>query len=95
MKGFSQHLFWDTDRDQVSLDTHQVWLAKRVLEKGGWTDWLLLLRLLGKDQVREAVRGIRCLEKKALSFACVALDLDKTKLRCYTPTHYQSTHWNY
>jgi len=95
MKGFSQHLFWDADPETVSIDRHRVWLVKRVLEKGAWEDWLLLLKLLGKAQIREAVKKIRFLEKKALSFACVYLDLDKNQLRCYKQRHSQNPHWNY
>jgi len=95
MHGFSPHLFWDTDPASVSIETHRVWLVKRVLEKGAWTDWLLLLRLLGKDKVREAVKEMRCLEKKALSFACIYLDLDKTHLRCYMQQQSQAAHWPY
>lgn len=95
MEEFSPHLFWDVDPAQISLETHQVWLVKRVLEKGVWADWLLLLDVLGREQVRDAVKGVRYLEEKALSFACVFLDLDKTQLRCYTQKHSQATHWNY
>ena len=95
MKGFSPHLFWDTDPKNISLEHNQVWLVTRVLEKGSWSDWTLLLKLMGKSKIRETIPHIRSLEKKALNFACLYLDLDKSKLRCYKQQHSPNTHWNY
>lgn len=95
MKGFSPHLFWDTKADQVDLKKHRVWLVRRVLEKGLWADWKLLLQLLGEDKIREAVKNSRYLEKRALSFACVALNLDQSELRCSTLKSCQATLWPY
>ena len=95
MKEFSPHLFWDVDPRNISLETHQVWLVTRVLEKGSWSDWILLLKLLGKSKVRDTIPQIRSLEKKALNFACIFFNLDKTQLRCYKQKHSPNTHWHY
>ncbi len=84
MAGFSPHLFWDTKAEQVDIEKHQTWLVKRVLEKGLWSDWQLLLDRIGKPKIRTAVRNMRDLNPQALSFACVALNLDPSQLRCST-----------
>ncbi len=95
MKNFSAHLFWDTPRENVDPATHRNWLVKRVLEKGFFNDWKLLLELFEKDELREALRELRDLEGRALSFACAVLDLDQTQLRCYKNRLSQSTPWSY
>ena len=95
MKNFSPHLFWDTKAENIDIRKHQAWLAKRVLEKGLGADWKLLLQLLGENKVRKAVKNARHLERRALSFACVTLDLDPSGLRCSTLKSFQTTHWPY
>ena len=95
MHEFSPHLFWDTHIENISIENNGVWLVARVLEKGKWSDWKLLLRLMGESKIREAIPHIRSLEKKALNFACLYFDLDKTQLQCYKQQHSQNAHWNY
>ncbi len=95
MKGFSPQLFWDTTQEHIDIDKHRAWLVKRVLEKGLWEDWKLLLKLIGKKKVRDSIKKIRHLEKRSLSFACVALNLDPCELRCSTQKSFQATHWPY
>jgi len=92
---FSAHLFWDVDSNTVDLLKHRKWLIKRVLEKGTREDWNKVLKHYGKDGVREAVRGMRSLEKKALSFTCVVLELDQSELQCSINRSFHATHWNY
>jgi hypothetical protein len=95
MNDFSPHLFWDTDPDQVDLEKNRTWLVRRVLEKGLWSDWKLLLQLLGKDQIRTAIQNMRHLEDRATSFACAVLNLERSELRCFTQKSSQSIPWNY
>ncbi len=91
---FSSHLFWDVDVSSVDLEKNRAWLVRRVLEKGLLKDWLLLKKCYSKNELREAVTSLRSLEKKATSFACATLDLDRTQLRCYTNKQSQATPWN-
>lgn len=92
---FSSHLFWDVDVSSVDLDKNRAWMVRRILEKGTLDDWLLLKKCYSKDELRNAVSSLRSLEKKATSFACAVLDLDQTKLRCYTTRQSQNTPWNH
>ncbi len=92
---FSKHLFWDTSVESVDVERHRKWLVKRVLEKGTKEDWDRLLSLYGKAEIAGAIRTMRSLEKKSLSFACAVLDLEPTECRCYTNRLSHATHWNY
>lgn len=95
MEGFSPHLFWDTDPERVDIENNRIWLVRRVLEKGLWSDWKLLLKLLGEDKIRSAVQEMRHLEGRAKSFACAVLNLEQSQLRCSIRMSSQSTPWNY
>lgn len=92
---FSSHLFWDVDVSSVDLEKNRAWMVQRVLEKGYLVDWELLKKRYSKEELRDAVSSLRSLEKKATTFACAALDLDRTKLRCYITKQSQPTLWNY
>jgi hypothetical protein len=91
----SPYLFWDVDQANISLEKHQNWLVKRVLEKGTRRDWLVLKKMLSKKQLRESVKSLRSLEKKAASYACAVLEINSEELRCYTEKQSLSTHWPY
>ncbi len=95
MESFSPHLFWDTEAEQVDIEKHQTWLVKRVLEKGLWSDWQLLLLRIGKQRVRKAIKNMPDLNPRALSFACVALNLNPYELRCSTRKPCHTTPWPY
>lgn len=92
---FSLLLFWDVAVDGVDLVQHRPWLVRRVLEKGTRKDWNLLLRLYPQEEIRDAVRQLRSLEKKAAAFACAVLDLEQTDLRCFKNRQSQHAHWAY
>lgn len=92
---FSSHLFWDVAVESVDFERNRKWFVKRVLEKGELTDWKLLQRLYSREQMREAVLNMRCLEKRALTFACAVLEIDQTQTRCFKNQSSQAKHWNY
>jgi hypothetical protein len=92
---FSSFLFWDVAVDSVDLEKHRPWLVKRVLEKGTRTDWNLLLQLYQREAIRDAVKQLRSLEKKAASFACAVFDLPQTELRCSKNRQSPHTPWDY
>ena len=95
MEGFSPHLFWDTDPERVDLENNRNWLVRRVLEKGLWSDWKLLLDLLGEEKIRTAVQEMRHLEGRAMSFACAVLNLERSQLRCSIQKSSRATPWIY
>lgn len=46
----SATLFWDVDRSSVDPVRHQKWLPTRILERGTWSDWLLISSYLGPEE---------------------------------------------
>ena len=51
----SSSLFWDVDRESVDWVRHKVWILRRVLERGTWTDWLLTSGALSDEEIEACV----------------------------------------
>ena len=85
MPAFSQHLFWDVNRESVDPMSHAPWLVQRVLEYGKWSDFRLLVTLLGKKEVGSIATTLRCLEPRALQFCSVFFEIPLSEFRCSTP----------
>ena len=84
MTGLSEHLFWDTTRDEVDPEKHAAWLARRVLENGYWSDWQTLVAYYGKGRLAEIVVGIRTLTPRAFAFCRAWFQLPASAFRCST-----------
>jgi hypothetical protein len=84
MPDLPPHLFWDIDPNDIDLEKHAAWLARRVLEYGDWPDWQALVRCYGRDRLATIVTGIRSLHPRALSFCKIWFDLPASAFRCST-----------
>lgn len=51
-------LFWDADPSQIDLDTHELAVIPRVLERGRLVDVQWLLASYGRDRVHRFLRDI-------------------------------------
>ena len=55
----SATLFWDVDRSSVDPVRHQKWLLTRILERGTWSDWLLISSFLGPEEIHHIEPALR------------------------------------
>lgn len=83
IEGFSNYIFWDTDRFSINLNENAPYVVQRVLEYGQINDWKLMLSYYGLDRIVEITKKLRTLEPKALSFICAISDTPKEQFRCY------------
>lgn len=81
---FSEHLFWDVDKDKLDLNLNTAFMIQRVIEYGLWQDWKNLVDFYGLDRIRREALLIRSLDDVSLSFLSTLFNLDKRKFRCYT-----------
>ncbi|MEI7595925.1 MAG: hypothetical protein WCK02_09275 [Bacteroidota bacterium] len=44
---FSNHLFWDIDREKIDLERNAKWLIGRVLDYGLLIDWVIIRKYYG------------------------------------------------
>jgi hypothetical protein len=85
MPPLSPHLFWDVRAEEIDVEKHAAWLARRVLEYGDWSDWQALVSYYGKNRLAEIVTGIRSVHPRTLAFCKVWFDLPSSAFRCSTP----------
>ena len=86
VSGLSEHLFWDVQRQGVDPERHAVWLARRVLEYGYWSDWQTLVAYYGKVRLAQIVVGIRSLNPRAFAFCRAWFQIPATDFRCSNTT---------
>ncbi|MDZ4070724.1 MAG: hypothetical protein U1C70_02770 [Sediminibacterium sp.] len=81
---FSDHLFWDFDRNKISLDQPQGQVVQRVLEYGLLQDWIVLTHLYPFQNILQTAMQLRTLDPRALAFLINISGASKEDFRCYT-----------
>ena len=92
---FSNHLFWDTNRNSLDIEKHKSYIIKQVLEYGLIGDWKLIQHYYGLEKIAETAQSFRELDKKALSFISFLSNIPVEKFRCYTYQQSIPRHWNF
>jgi hypothetical protein len=93
VSGFSPHIFWDVNPENLSLERHFAFIVKRVLEYGLWEDWKILRNHYSIAEITEEVKKFRELDRRSLSFISTISKEPKEKFRCYTSRQSIPPHW--
>ena len=92
---FSDHLFWDVDRNTVDMERNASFMVQRVLEYGLLSDWIQLRSYYGIDRIAKEAMTLRSLEPRALSFIANLSKTKKEDYRCYILRQSNQQPWNY
>ena len=87
-------LLWEFDLEKFDWQRMRNEVVQRVLERGRMDDFYAILNLYGVEGVKAALREIPYMNDKDMNFACVAFDLRKEELKCYTRKQSVPLHWN-
>ena len=87
-------LLWEYDLSNFDWQKMRNEVVQRVLERGRMDDFYAILNLYGVEGVKAALREIPYMNDKDMNFACVAFDLRKEELKCYTKKQSIPLHWN-
>ncbi len=87
-------LLWEYDLSNFDWQQMRNEVVQRVLERGRMDDFYAILNLYGVEGVKAALREIPYMNDKDMNFACVAFDLRKEELKCYTKKQSMPLHWN-
>lgn len=87
-------LLWEFDLEKFDWQQMRNEVVQRVLERGRMDDFYAILNLYGMEGVKAALREIPYMNDKDMNFACVAFDLRKEELKCYTRKQSMPLHWN-
>jgi hypothetical protein len=91
----SKTLFWDVDISTLDAQKHAAFIVERVLSRGKWEEFKLILAYYGKKKVGEIATQLRYMDKIVLAFCMTYFDLPKENFRCYTERQLHPTYWNY
>jgi len=87
-------LLWEFDLEKFDWQKMRNEVVQRVLERGRMDDFYAILNLYGVEGVKAALREIPYMNDKDMNFACIAFDLRKEELKCYTKKQSMPLHWN-
>jgi len=91
----SRSLFWDVDPETVDSNMHVLFIIERVLTRGSWEEFKLIITYYGKESVGKSATLITYLDKKTLSFCASYFNIPKEKFKCYIQQQLHQTHWDY
>ena len=81
----SPHLLWDYDLEHFDWWKSRKIVVQRILERGWLKDYYAAFHLYGGiEGFREIIKEIPYLSPKDMNFACIAFNLKKEELTCYT-----------
>lgn len=76
-------VLWDVDLDRFDLEKHAPYLVRRVLERGTWEEWRLLVKRLGLARIEEIAVSLRRLDPHAHSFCAAVFRRPRESFACY------------
>jgi hypothetical protein len=82
----SAPLFWDYNAAALDADKDINLILERVFTRGTEDDEKEVFSYYGKDRLKEAAINIRCLDKKALNYLSIILNIPKDRFKCYKQT---------
>ncbi len=77
---FSKSLFWDTDISKVDVFRSKSHIIQRVLVRGGMQDIKKLMKLYSKEDIIEAVKKSRELDKLTHNFCSNYFHIPKEEM---------------
>lgn len=92
---FSQHLFWDIDKNKLDFEKSQKFIIQRVLDYGLINDWQIIYNYYGLKKIGEISTTIRDLDKKSISFIATLSNIPRENFLCYTTKQSTPKHWDF
>ena len=65
---FSKFLFWDSPVESIDTQLHKNYIIERVISRGLLKDFFFLLQIYSKDEIINALKKSRVLDKKTVNF---------------------------
>lgn len=92
---FSEHLFWDVERESLDYEKDKSYIIKQVLEYGLLNDWRVLLKQYGLAVIAGAAKNFRELDAKTASFVSALTGIPKEDFRCYKNQQSKPPYWHF
>jgi len=77
---FNKTLFWDIDNAKVNLQQKKQFIIQRVLVRGGMTDVKKLMKIYSREEITEALKKSRELDKVTHNFCSHYFQIPKEEM---------------
>lgn len=77
---FSKNLFWDADLSKTDILRHKLFIIQRVLVRGGMQDVKKIMNLYSKEDIIEAIKKSRELDKVTHNFCLNYFKISKEEM---------------
>jgi hypothetical protein len=91
----SQYLFWDIPIESLDVQIHSGQIIERVVQRGTWQDFKLLLKHYDKETIKEKLKQARFLDDRTLNFCSLYFEISKADFRCYMLKQLHPPHFSY
>ncbi len=91
----AERLFWDVKVEVLDFEKDRLYVIDRVMNYGGWNDFLEVLRFYGAEVIRTEIVRSSYLKKDVLNFICFYFDLKPTDFKCYTRRQSHRELWDF
>lgn len=91
----SQHLFWDTNPDNLDHEKQARQIIERVVTRGRISDWSQIRDYYGVDRIKIEVVKIRSMDAKTMNFLSLILNIPATEFRCFKTKQSNLQHYPY
>ena len=79
-----RYFFWDQDYPRIDWENHYVSIIDRVLERGSYEHWEVLIDFYGRDRVVKTIVGeINYMMDHVIEKVCAYFNLEKESLKSY------------
>ena len=95
ISNLSPHLFWDVDILKIDFKEKKKFIIQRTLEYGLLSDWKIILEYYGINEIANAARSIKNLDKKSTSLISLLSEIPKENFLCYTTKPLVPKHWDF
>ncbi|HLO89955.1 MAG: DUF6922 domain-containing protein [Chloroflexota bacterium] len=91
----SPHLFWDVDLKDIDPELHKQFIVGRVMGYGTISDWRVIQKHLGLEEIGRVAVNINDLDAKSCSFLSLITNIPLKEFKCYTTRQLNPPHWNF
>lgn len=95
INSLSATLFWDTKIESIDVEKHAPYIIERVLSRGTWDEFKIILNHYGKENVGKIAINLRYLDRIVLAFCVTYFNLPQEKFRCYIQRQLKVSSWDY
>ncbi len=92
--GLSKALFWDVDPQTIDIQKHAAYIIERVVSRGTWEEFKIILEFYRKPKVKRVVKKLRYMNDRDIHFCSVYFNVPIVEFRSYKMKQLKISCWD-